>query len=143
MARVRHVLDTAELHKLLRSPNGAVARDILRRTLRVESAAKRNLGGGGGSGPKRVNTGRLRASITHQLLVVGDKPVGRVGTNVKYARYVHDGTGVYGPRHTPIRPKRAKVLRWTSRGGQVVFAARSRGMQPNHFLRNALRAART
>lgn len=139
MAHAHHVLNTAELRRILRSPNGPVARDILRRTIRVESAAKRNLG----QGPKRVNTGRLRASITHQLLTLRDKPVGRVGTNVRYARYVHNGTGIYGPRGQMIVPKRAKVLHWRDRGGKDVFSARSRGMKPNPFLRNALKAAKS
>lgn len=125
------------MQRILASPTGPVARDILRRSVRVESAAKRNLN----SSPRRIDTGRLRSSVTHDVRTRGGKPVGRVGTNVRYARYVHDGTGIRGPRGAMIVPKRAKVLRWES-DGRVVFSARSRGMAPNPFLKKALSAAR-
>jgi hypothetical protein len=136
VGHVHHTVDQAQLVRLLRSPDGAVARDILSRSLRVANAAKRNLG----SSPRRVNTGRLRSSITWQLVLRGNRPVGRIGTNVRYAPLVHSGTGIYGPRGTPIVPKRAQVLRWKS-SGKFVFSARSRGMRPNPFLKSALRAA--
>ena len=38
--------------------------------------------------PRRVDTGRLKGSMTH---IVKDKTV-YVGTNVEYAPYVHEGT---------------------------------------------------
>ena len=37
-----------------------------------------------------VDTGRLRNSITHTI--DGDEKVAIIGTNVEYARYVHEGT---------------------------------------------------
>lgn len=37
-----------------------------------------------------VDTGRLRNSITHSILQ--DEKVAVIGTNVEYARYVHNGT---------------------------------------------------
>lgn len=137
-----HVVDEALLREMLRGPNGAVARDMLRRGLKVENAAKRNLG----SSPKRVDTGRLRASITHQMIITR-MLVMRVGTNVTYAPFVHDGTGIYGPRGAMILPVNRTVLRWKTRGrgrgrGGYVYAKRSRGMAPNPFLKNALKAAR-
>lgn len=137
VARVHHVFNSAELKKLLLSPAGGVARDLIRRGVRVESAAKRNIS----TNPKRVNTGRLRSSITHHLMYDGRSLSVRVGTNVKYARYVHEGTGLYGPRRAFIRPKTARVLRWTSRG-KTVYARYSSGMEKNEFLKNALSAAR-
>jgi hypothetical protein len=140
-AHITHRLNQAELERLLRSPNGAVARDLLRRGLRVETQAKINLGGV--DGPKRVDTGRLRASVATQLITLHGWPAVRVGTNVSYAIYVHEGTGIYGPRGAPIRPVNARVLRFVPRGQtQPVYAHQVRGMQPNHFLTNALRAAR-
>ncbi len=36
-----------------------------------------------------VRTGNLRRSLTHRVMSAGE--VGVVGTNVHYARYVHDG----------------------------------------------------
>jgi len=39
-----------------------------------------------------VDTGRLRASITHETEKSGDEVIGRVGTNVEYGVYVEYGT---------------------------------------------------
>lgn len=39
-----------------------------------------------------VDTGRLRASITHEVGKEGNELVGRIGTNVEYAPYVELGT---------------------------------------------------
>lgn len=43
------------------------------------------------SNPRRVDTGRLRGSITHRT-EGGNEPSVTVGTNVEYAIYVHEGT---------------------------------------------------
>lgn len=139
---ITHRLDLQAVARLLNSPQGGVAKDMLRRGLRVETQAKRNLGGV--DGPKRVDTGRLRASVNTQLATSPNgAPMAVVGTNVWYARLVHDGTGVYGPRHRLIRPVRKKYLRFRPRGrGRYVYARFVVGMKPNRFLVNALWAAR-
>jgi phage gpG-like protein len=136
-----HQMNLGAVQALLNSPNGAVAKDLMRRGLLVETQAKRNLGGVGG--PKRVDTGRLRASISTVLVTRDGKPAVLVGTNVNYARWVHDGTGIYGPAGRPIVPRRAKRLRFRPKGSRkFVYARQVRGMVPNPFLRNALSAAR-
>ena len=143
MARVHftHRLDVNAVRRILASPQRGVAQDMLRRGLLVETQAKRNLGGTGG--PKRVDTGRLRASINTQLVMRNGRPVAVIGTNVYYARFVHDGTGLYGPRHRLIRPVRRKFLRFKPAGSRrFVYAKSVKGMVANPFLRNALRAAR-
>lgn len=139
-AYVYHQLDRSAIKKLLTSSDGPVAREILRRSIKVESAAKRNISGTGG--PKRVDTGRLRASITHAIVMTTGKPVGRVGTNVNYALYVHEGTGIYGPRGAYIIPKRSRFLVFTAKDGKTVFTKRVSGMKKNQFLKNALKAAK-
>ena len=77
--------------------------------------------------PRRVDTGRLRGSITH--VVEGDDVY--IGTNVEYAKYVHEGTGIHaaegGGRTTP----------WWYQGSDGQWH-RTRGMKPNRFLRNAI-----
>jgi phage gpG-like protein len=115
---------------------------MLRRGLKVETQAKRNLGGVGG--PARVDTGRLRASISTNLVKASNGAyMAVVGTNVYYARWVHDGTGVWGPRHRLIRPVRRKFMKFRPAGrGRFVYARFTVGMKPNHFLTNALPAAR-
>jgi hypothetical protein len=138
---VEHRLNLEAINELLRSPRGGVARDLLRRGLLVETQAKRNLGGV--DGPKRVDTGRLRASINTQIIIHAGQPVCVVGTNVRYALWVHDGTGIYGPRHRMIKPRLRKRLRFKPRGSaRYVYARAVRGIPPNRFLANALRAAR-
>ena len=132
-------MNSSAVHALLSSPQGGVAKDMLRRGLGVESAAKRNLG----SNPKRVDTGRLRASISTVMIMRDGHPVVRVGTSVKYGRFVHDGTGIFGPYSTVIRPKNKKAMRWRSKKtGHYVFAKYTIGMRPNPFLKNALKAAK-
>ena len=147
---VHHKTDFRVLQHMFKSPLGAVAKDLMKRGARVESRAKRNLSGIGGSGPKRVDTGHLRSSIKHQLITRPEGLSVRVGTNVHYAIFVHDGTGLYGPKHTVIKPKRAKALVWRSalhgqksgkfRGFVVVKSVK--GMKPNPFLAAALPAFR-
>lgn len=134
-----HVLNPVEINRILRSPVGPVAKNLLKRGIKVQSQAKRNLGGNTGSGPRRIDHGLLRASIGTQLATYGDELAVRVGTNVYYGLWVHDGTGIYGPRHTPIRPKQAKALRffWKKEGRWVVTKS-VRGMRPNTYLKSAL-----
>jgi len=136
-------LDANAVRALLTSPQRGVVRDLFRRGLRVESQAKRNLSGLGDSGPKRVDTGRLRASITTVLVSRSGTPAVVVGTNVSYARWVHDGTGLYGPRRRMIRPVNAEVLRFRPKSVQgYVYARQVRGMVANPFLAKALSAAK-
>jgi hypothetical protein len=55
---------------------------------------------------RNVNTGDLRKSITYRTWVVfGRRVLLRVGTNLKYAIYVHEGTK---PHYPPLAP----ILRW-------------------------------
>lgn len=76
-------IDQAAMAELLESIDGPVGKEILRRTLAVERAAKRLC---------PVDTGRLRSSITHEIQKDGRGLVGVVGTNVSYAAYVEFGT---------------------------------------------------
>lgn len=123
----------------------AQAKDLYRRGLKVQTRARVLLSGGAGH-PKRVSSGHLRSSIQVQLRTIGGRgPVVRIGTNVSYSRYVHDGTGLYGPRRRKIRPKRAQALRFKgARYGRsgYIYAHSVKGMKPNHYLSDALVAAR-
>lgn len=148
-AKTTHVFNKAVMEKILRGPNGGVVKDLIKRGARVQSRARRNLGGHTGSGPRRINTGLLRASISTQLSVQPQWLVMRVGTGVRYARWVHDGTGIYGPKKTLIKPKQAKALVFESKVygakkgkfvGKVVVKS-VKGMKPNPFLAKALSAA--
>jgi HK97 gp10 family phage protein len=140
---ITHRFNASEVRQVLLSPQGGVVKAMMRKGARVESAAKRNLQ----SDPRRVNTGRLRSSIVTELQMTSGGFRVVVGTNVAYAKFVHEGTGLYGPKHALIRPKVKKALRWRAKGGHAskggwTYSRYSRGMRPNHFLLNALPAAR-
>lgn len=137
---VVHKLNDRQISYILHSPNGPVARDLIKRGIRVQTKARRNLGGSTGSGPKRVNHGLLRASISTNLLTIDGRLAMRIGSGLYYARWVHDGTGIYGPKARPIRPKTAKYLRWVDKAGTPHFARQVRGMKPNTYLKSALPA---
>lgn len=77
------------LDDLLRGENGAIAKDLERRAVRVEAAAKRQC---------PVDTGRLRASITHALDQDGQGLLAVVGSDVEYAAYVELGTSRTRPQ---------------------------------------------
>ena len=139
MAEVRIVsdLNQSQLNALFQSRTGPLARRMLRSGTRVANQAKKNLMGRG-LAPRRVNTGRLLNSITVRTVMVNGLPAAEVGTNVEYAKWVHSGTGIYGPRAAKIYPVHGDYLRWKNKRGAYVYARSVRGMEANHFLTDAL-----
>lgn len=139
-------LNPAEIRSQLTGPGGAVARDLLRRGQRVQNEARRLC---------PVDEGRLRASITTEVRGSGEALLVRVGSNLQYAIYVHEGTGIYAGKGY-IYPKRGSYLRWPRKnnsgvgnrrysGGRTskyVFAKKVKGVRSRPFLRDALPAAR-
>lgn len=92
--------DELALRTLLTGKDGPVARDLARRAIRVESAAKQHATGRPGP---NVQTGRLRGSITW---VLGEDEEGLhadVGTNVFYGPFVERGT-TRAPAYPYLRP---------------------------------------
>jgi hypothetical protein len=85
-------LDQAAINLLLKSPQGAVAQDLIKRGTRVQNRAKNNLRGAGAAGLRAFDTGALTNSITKEVLTESSGPVVRVGTNVYYALWIHEGT---------------------------------------------------
>lgn len=129
MSSVEIRVNEAARQKMLRNPKGQVARGILKLGKKVERKAKRLV---------PVDHGVLRNSINTEL-VIRKGPVARIGTNVKYALFVHEGTGIHGPRGVPITPKHGKVLVFTSaKTHKLVFARSVKGMKGTPYLRNAL-----
>lgn len=135
-------VDAVRIHYMLTRPNGGVTRDLLKRGLKVESRAKVLLSGTGVEHPKRVDTGRLRSSVRTALHHQAGIPVVRIGTNIRYSLWVHNGTGIYGPRKVPITPVTSEFLRFRPKGSPVFLYRRSvKGMRANPFLKDALPAA--
>lgn len=83
MARVRFNPDQGSLRALLESEEGEVGKDLERRALKVERAAKRAC---------PVDTGRLRSSLTHEIQRDVQGLMAVVGTDVGYAPFVELGT---------------------------------------------------
>lgn len=137
-AKVRVIHHAQELAILLSSPSGGVAKDLFRRGVNVQNRAKKNLE----RNPRRIDTGNLRSDIHVQLLSLGGKPAVRVGFNLFYGVFVHDGTGIYGPKGTPITPRVSTYLRWKTKKGGWMYAKSVKGMRPNPFLKDAVVAAR-
>lgn len=98
MPGVRVVRNDRAMVRLMNDPNGGIARDLARRAIRVQNAAKLNATGRqvagannpGNRGP-RVDTGRLRSSIAYEVLRDGESLIARVGTNVEYGYYLETG----------------------------------------------------
>lgn len=86
--------------------------------------------------PKKTST--LVRSLTADVREIGpDLVEGRVGSAVKYARAVEEGTGVYGPQHRPITimAKKRKALFWGAfdeKTGKPLFRRQTivQGMKP-------------
>jgi HK97 gp10 family phage protein len=89
------------LKRLFESEDGPVAKDLAKRAVRVESAAKRLA---------PVRSGRLRASITHQMARDERGLLAVIGTNVSYALYQELGT-----MYMSARPFLRPALREASR----------------------------
>ena len=123
-------VDTAQIDAWAARLKGAdaVVRDELvgamhRSVLTLEAKAKANA---------PVKTGTLRRSITGVVQPGGGAVRGVVGTNVPYARYVHDGRG-------PV-VAHGKALRFEI-GGQVLFRKRVGPAKGKPFLRDAFAAS--
>lgn len=89
-----------------------------------------------------VMYGQLRGSITHEAPIFTNNNVGAIiGTNVKHARWMEYGTGVYStdPNSTrqPIRPKTAKVLAWKGRDGKWHHARQIAGVKGKRYMGRA------
>jgi hypothetical protein len=100
-------------------------------------------------GRKVVNSARLLAPVDQgafrngidyslnnegQLKLVWKKPASRPRQLIDWILY---GTGIYGPRNSPIVPKRAKFLQWRDKRGGFHRAKSVRGMKPRNFVQDA------
>lgn len=71
-----------------------------------------------------VDTGNLRASITQKISLTDKEIVGRVGTNVKYALFVHDGTR---PHRISANDAKSLVFFWPAVGTLTVVPKKATG----------------
>lgn len=93
-------INEANLAQFLRGRSGPVARDLARRAIRVEGAAKVNATRRPGP---NVRTGRLRSSITWRMGEDARGLFADIGTAVFYGPFVELGTSRM-PAYPFLRP---------------------------------------
>lgn len=76
-------------------------------------------------------SGDLRASLTVQEV---DAQTVAMGTNLEYARFVHQGTGLWGPLRRRITPTTKQALHWPGARHPVKSV---KGQPPQPFLQTA------
>lgn len=96
-----------------------------------------------------VDNGPLRASFRVRVVFTKSRIKAWIYTELEYGLFVHEGTGIYGPKGQMIKPKRGKYLVFEARNarttapgrGTKVFARQVRGQRPNRYLLRALQTA--
>lgn len=90
MARVRtsQSLNVGYAQTTIARPGGPLVRNLELRGLAVQAAARQRLR----QSPHRIDTGNLLNSIQVRTYFRGGLPIVRIGTDVEYAIYVHEGT---------------------------------------------------
>jgi hypothetical protein len=78
--------------------------------------------------------GILRASITHYVDTGGTTATGYVGSNVEYAPYVHQGTGIYA-----LEGKGRQDVPWSYQDIKGEWHT-TKGMKPTPFMQEAIDA---
>ena len=120
--------DNSEFAKSVDNATDQIIQDMKekmdRSCLVVEGEARKNC---------PVDQGELRASIASETEATEEEVIGRIGSNLEYAPYVHNGTGIYAKdgngRKTPwgytVKAGKYKGFHWTH------------GQKPQPFLENA------
>lgn len=126
-------INTTSFMRELFNPGGPLFVDMYRRGRRVQARARQ-------LAPR--DTGRLQASIFTMTQRRGRKFTTYIYSDLHYALFQHEGTGIYGPRGRMIVARPGKVFVFRSKQtGQLVFTTRVRGVKPTKFLERALPAA--
>lgn len=147
--RIRVTVHHDRVVSYLRSPTSEPARFVGRRAQLTAGYAKTAC---------PVDEGHLRNSIqVTPPAPAGTRTVAAVFSPLHYAVFVHEGTGLYGPRRAWIYPRKGRFMvfqvkrpfgpmpkgkRRPAVGRRpVVFARRVRGQAPSPFLRHGLEMA--
>jgi len=87
-SRVKHSFNYGEVRVLMTSPSSGVVRNLRARAIATQAAAKQRLR----ADPRRIDTGNLINSIQIREYIRAGAIVERIGTDVEYSIYVHQGT---------------------------------------------------
>ena len=120
--------------QIARVLQGAVQKRAVVISQDIVNESTRLLTNGTGPAGVRVRTGRLVSSVEQRVTIVGRRVRVVAGTNVVYAKWVHDGRG-------PVTPKTAQALRFVTPGGKVVYARSVKRARPRPFLIEGARIA--
>lgn len=123
-------MNNKEFEKSIENATLKIIQDVIanmeKSCLLVEREGKKNC---------PVDQGPLRASIQHNVNFSENEIVGSVFSNLEYAPYVHQGTGIYAVngdgRKTPWRVPEIKKGKYKGEGFWTV------GQKPNPFLDKA------
>lgn len=120
-------INMAEANRLLNSPQGEVADLVVRTSRTVRAMCVRET---------PVQDGDMRASYGFGLRVRPFRYVmGRITNSDEAALWVQTGTGIYGRRGAPIRPRTATNLRFHGkRDGELLYRRSVRGQRANPFM---------
>ena len=83
------------------------------------------------------NTPRQSGHGANNYKIIKSENQHEVVNNASYLRFPNDGTGIYGARHAPIRPKQARVLHFTWRGREW-FLKSVKGQKPKKFVERSM-----
>ena len=114
-----------ELLKLGNNLEAGIRAGLLRAAGAVEGAAMEKA---------PVRTGNLADRIRKYI----DRNRAIISSTAPYSIFVHEGTGLFGPRKAKIVPKTAKALRFRI-GDKLIFARSVKGQKPNPYMRRALK----
>lgn len=90
----------------------------------------------------RVKTGNLADSSVVNLRGEGFQRQAVIAFRAGYSLFVHNGTGLFGPKKDFIRPKTAKFLSWIGADGKRIYARKVKGMPGTPFLADAMETER-
>jgi len=113
----------AEMERIVRDLNGPPFLQGMRDATMLVTASAKQLA--------PVDTGRLRASITPEVRMMGNETVGVVGSNVVYAPYVEFGTR---PHWAPFRAFEVWAKRHGLNEAEVWWAVGLKGTKAHPYL---------
>lgn len=129
-AQVKMRYSDPVIRNILNAPSGMVGQYLARLGREVATSARRRA-------PHA--SGQLAGSITSEVQGRGGSLQAVVTANARHAMWVHEGTGIYGPRGRYILPRSGKFMTWQE-GGEWVVARRVAGIPKRPYLRDAMEA---
>lgn len=137
MQRTMRLVDDKALRRLKNS--GATFNEASKTFLEVAS----NMVVGKAKEKAPARDGQLRQSIqAKKPKKRGSEWSAKVGSGLEYAKYQEFGTGIHGPKRRRIYPKRAKVLAWRNKKGEMIFARSVAGVPKQEFMKKGIEAVK-